>query len=111
MILPVLLVTFYLTNTTTELQAGKLSGLQLTKSGRFLVRKDGWAFFPVADTAWAIAWRLNRGEVENYLQHRKAQEFNRIATDSSIFNASPVVVDGQLFLQSNRYLYCIETRP
>jgi outer membrane protein assembly factor BamB len=32
---------------------------------------------------------------------------NRIASDSSVFNASVVVHDGQLLLRSNRYLYCI----
>ena len=32
---------------------------------------------------------------------------NRLAGDESIFNASPVVVDSQLFLRSDRYLYCV----
>ena len=36
---------------------------------------------------------------------------NTIASDPSIFNASPAVVDGQLLLRSNRCLYCIGTRP
>jgi len=37
---------------------------------------------------------------------------NRIAPDRSVFNASPVVHDGQLLLRSNRYLYCIgEMKP
>ena len=31
--------------------------------------------------------------------------------DPSIFDASPAIVDGQLLLRSNRYLYCIGTRP
>ncbi len=30
--------------------------------------------------------------------------------DTSVFNASPVVHDGQLLLRSNRYLYCIGTK-
>ena len=63
----------------TALPADKLSDLRVSENGRFLVRKDGSGFFPLADTAWAIAWRLNRGEVEKYLQHRKDQKFNMVA--------------------------------
>ena len=74
----VLLSTIYFTN-TTGLGAEKLAGLRISENGRFLVRKDGSGFFPLADTAWAIAWRLNRGEVEKYLQRRKDQKFNTIA--------------------------------
>ena len=73
-----LLSVIYFTN-TTELSADKLSDLRVSENGRFLVRKDGTGFFPLADTAWAIAWRLNRSEVEMYLQHRKDQKFNMIA--------------------------------
>lgn len=32
---------------------------------------------------------------------------NRIASDKSIFNGSPAVSQGQLFLRSDRFLYCI----
>ncbi len=34
---------------------------------------------------------------------------NRIAGDDSQFNATPAIADGQLFLRSNRTLYCLET--
>ncbi|MCK4293750.1 MAG: DUF4038 domain-containing protein, partial [Planctomycetes bacterium] len=73
-----LLSVIYFTN-TTELLADKPSDLRVSENGRFLVRKDGSGFFALADTAWAIAWRLNRGEVEKYLQRRKDQKFNTIA--------------------------------
>jgi len=63
----------------TELRADKLIDLHVSENGRFLVREDGSGFFPLADTAWAIAWELNRSEVERYLQHRKDQKFNTIA--------------------------------
>ncbi len=53
--------------------------LRVSANGRFLVHADGSAFFPVADTAWEIAWRLDRREVERYLRHRKKQRFNTIA--------------------------------
>jgi len=73
-----LLATICFTN-TTELLAANLIDLRVSENGRFLVREDGSGFFPLADTAWTIAWRLNRGEVEKYLQHRRDQNFNTIA--------------------------------
>lgn len=36
---------------------------------------------------------------------------NRIAGDDSQFNATPAIADRQLFLRSNRALYCIEATP
>ena len=36
---------------------------------------------------------------------------NRISGDDSQFNATPAIADRQLFLRSNRALYCIETAP
>ncbi len=74
----VLLSTIYFAN-TTELWADNLIDLRVSENGRFLVHKDGSGFFPIADTAWAIAWKLNRSEVERYLQRRKDQKFNTIA--------------------------------
>jgi hypothetical protein len=53
--------------------------LEVSENGRFLVRPDGTPIFPLADTAWALTWKLNREEVERYLQHRKDQKFNIIA--------------------------------
>ena len=35
---------------------------------------------------------------------------NRIVSDSSSFNASPAIGDGQMMLRSNRFIYCIETK-
>ena len=32
---------------------------------------------------------------------------NTFASDSSDFNASPAISDGQLLLRSNEYLYCV----
>jgi hypothetical protein len=32
---------------------------------------------------------------------------NSMSPDNSVFNASPVIHDGQLLLRSNRYLYCV----
>jgi hypothetical protein len=32
---------------------------------------------------------------------------NSMSPDNSVFNASPVIHDGQLLLRSNRFLYCV----
>ena len=78
LVLAALLATICLTN-TTALAADKLSALRVSRNGRYLVREDGSGFFPLADTTWAIAWKLNRDEVEKYLRHRADQNFNMIA--------------------------------
>ena len=64
---------------TSELWAEELTGLRVSKNGRFLVRDDGSGFFPIADTVWGIAWESDRSEVASYLQRRKEQKFNTIA--------------------------------
>lgn len=33
---------------------------------------------------------------------------NRMVSDESDFNATPAISDGQMFLRSNRFLYCVE---
>ena len=98
-----LLATLCLTK-TTELSAGKLSDLRVSENGRFLVRKDGAGFFPIADTAWLITSVLNRDEVEKYLQHRKDQKFNMIAiiAFSSYDNDIIANVYGDYPLEVNR---------
>ena len=68
-----------------ELRADKLIDLRVSENGRFLLREDGSGFSPIADTVWAIAWRLNRSEVERYLQHHKDQKFNTIAAQKREF--------------------------
>lgn len=35
---------------------------------------------------------------------------NRFASDDSDFNATPAIVDGQMFLRSNRFLYCVSNK-
>tara|TARA_R110001592_G_scaffold154495_1_gene383462 strand:+ start:394 stop:1929 length:1536 start_codon:yes stop_codon:yes gene_type:complete len=65
--------------TGTQIQAEELNDLRVSENGRYLVHADGTGFFPVADTAWAIAWRLTREEVDRYMAHRKEQKFNTVA--------------------------------
>lgn len=62
----------------SDVLGGEMKGLRVSENGRFLVREDGSAFFPLADTAWELPWRLNRSEVETYLERRKRQGFNTI---------------------------------
>ncbi len=56
-----------------------MTRLRVSDNGRFLVHLDGSPFFPLADTAWEIAWRLDRGEVAEYIRRRAEQKFNTIA--------------------------------
>ena len=35
---------------------------------------------------------------------------NRFASDTSDFNATPAISNGQMFIRSNRFLYCVEAR-
>jgi len=77
-LLTFLLTSLFLIN-STNLIAENMNSLHVSKNGRFLVHKNNSKFFPVADTAWKIAWKLNRDEVEKYLQTRKNQKFNTIA--------------------------------
>ncbi len=64
---------------SANLRADDLINLRVSENGRFLIHQDGSGFFPIADTAWAIAWKLDRKQVETYLQRRKEQKFNTIA--------------------------------
>jgi len=36
---------------------------------------------------------------------------NKFASDDSLFNATPAVDNGQLFLRSYKYLYCVGSKP
>ncbi|HEY4235655.1 MAG TPA: PQQ-binding-like beta-propeller repeat protein [Lacipirellulaceae bacterium] len=41
----------------------------------------------------------------------KSLAVNRIATESEDFSATPAISDGQIFIRSNKHLYCISSRP
>ena len=56
----------------------EIEKLRVAPNNRVLMKESGVPFFSVADTAWKIAWKLNRDEVEKYLQTRKEQKFNTI---------------------------------
>jgi len=46
----------------------------------YLAHHDGTPFFWLADTGWEMLHRLNREEVETYLENRKVKGFNVIQT-------------------------------
>jgi hypothetical protein len=46
----------------------------------YLSFQDGKPFFWMADTGWEMLHRLNREEIETYLENRKAKGFNVIQT-------------------------------
>ncbi|MEK7767671.1 MAG: DUF4038 domain-containing protein, partial [bacterium] len=52
--------------------------LKVSANHRFLVRADGAPFFWLADTAWLLLYRLDRGEADRYLTARAAQGFTVI---------------------------------
>ena len=64
---------------TPQAFAENKGALRVSENSRFLVREDGSGFFPVADTAWALAWKLSRQEIDTYFQRRKEQRFNTVA--------------------------------
>ncbi|MFN8419663.1 MAG: glycoside hydrolase family 140 protein [Anaerolineae bacterium] len=55
-----------------------LPRLTVSDNGRFLMTADGQPFFWLGDTAWMLISRLNREEVNRYLQNRLANGFNVI---------------------------------
>ena len=61
----------------------------------YLAFQDGKPFFWLADTGWEMLNRLNRAEIETYLENRKAKGFNVIQTvrsaNSSIPTKSPII--------------------
>jgi len=51
---------------------------KLEVDGRMLKHADGTGFFWMGDTAWYMAYKLNREEVKTYLTNRKKHGFNVI---------------------------------
>ena len=51
------------------------TALRVSENRRYLVRGDGTPFFYLGDTAWQLLQRLDRGEMEHYLEIRARQRF------------------------------------
>ncbi|MCK5852696.1 DUF4038 domain-containing protein, partial [bacterium] len=73
-IFTILLIMFFLNN----ISLADIQPLKVSANGRYLIDSSGSPVFLNADTAWKMAWKLNRDEVEKYLQTRKDQKFNTI---------------------------------
>jgi hypothetical protein len=56
----------------------KLQLLKVSEDRRFLLKEDSSPFFWLGDTAWEIFHRLNREEVDLYLENRAERKFNVI---------------------------------
>lgn len=52
--------------------------LKISANGRYLQHENGNPFFWMGDTSWLLFQRLNREEVKNYFENRKAKGFNVI---------------------------------
>ena len=93
-------------------QAEHLSYLRVSENNRYLVKENGEPFFWLGDTGWFIFFRLDREEVDRYLEDRRAKGFNVIQTmllrhvseknvygDSALVNsdvANPLTAEGSL---------------
>lgn len=52
--------------------------LRVSDNGRHLVASDGTPFFYLGDTAWELFHRLDRAEIDHYLEDRAAKGFTVI---------------------------------
>ncbi|RPI04722.1 MAG: DUF4038 domain-containing protein [Ignavibacteriae bacterium] len=50
--------------------------LMVSGNGRFLQHENGTPFFYLGDTGWLIFQRMNRDDVKQYFENRKAKGFN-----------------------------------
>ena len=52
--------------------------VKVSENGRYLQYSNGKPFFWQGDTSWLMLTRLNREEVKQYFENRKAKGFNVI---------------------------------
>ncbi len=58
----------------------KIEKLKVSANGHYLETKSGNPFFWLGDTGWEMLHRLNRDEVDTYLENRSKKGFNVIQT-------------------------------
>ncbi|PZP44523.1 MAG: glycoside hydrolase [Pseudopedobacter saltans] len=112
-----LIVVSFLINGVIQAQ---MQRLEISKNKRFFQTADGNPFFWLGDTGWLLFVKLNREEVVQYLDARKAQGFNVIQVmvihnvkntknaygDYAIENgniAKPIVTKGNDFSDATQY--------
>lgn len=70
--------------------------------------KDGYASAVIADDKLYWTYKEDGVCVVQLGSQPKQIAHNVLEGDTSFFNATPAISNGQLFLRSNRYLYCVE---
>lgn len=72
-----LMTSFALFGATAVAQVPWSNGkLVVSSNGRYLQHANGQPFFWLADTCWLLSQKLDRAQVENYFENRKAKGFN-----------------------------------
>ncbi|MFC5283580.1 glycoside hydrolase family 140 protein [Pedobacter alpinus] len=59
-----------------QIKPWKNGNLRVSSNGHYIQTGDGHPFFWQGDTAWLLFQRLNRDEVKQYFENRKAKGFN-----------------------------------
>jgi len=74
----VTIILFLIATTSAAQQEWKHGRLKATSDGHFLQFEDGTPFFWLGDTGWELFHRLNKPEIEKYLENRRGKGFNVI---------------------------------
>ena len=77
-ILAILVFLLGLTTTVLAQQPWEHGRLRVSDNQRFLQHEDGTPFFWLGETAWLMPQRLNRDEVQYYLQMCHDAEYNMV---------------------------------
>jgi len=64
----------------TSVTAQHTSLLRVSDDNHYIVKQEGEAFLWLGDTAWEMIHRLNREEIDHYLEDRSEKGFNVIQT-------------------------------
>lgn len=80
----------FLTCSTVFARQGLISRLKVSPDGHFLQYANGRTFFWLGDTGWEMLARLDKEEIEQYLENRKEKGFNVIQTVALDDSTDPV---------------------
>lgn len=102
-------------------ETDSVGGFQVSENSRYFMTEEGDPFFWLGDTGWLLPSRLDRDDVDKYLEDRREKGFNVIqisvlhdlaATnaygDSALVNkstATPKITEGNSFEDSLQYDY------
>lgn len=64
--------------TTEAVEDTTLTPLKISENQRFFAKEDGKPFFWLGDTGWLMFNRLDREEIQKYIEDRKAKDYNVI---------------------------------